>query len=227
MEVLIGGTLHPVKITRKKMKNINLRISKEGEIRISCPRYATENDIRRLIYTNEAWILDQMLKRKRESEINREGISGDHLYWLGERKTIRHEPASRDSFTIDGDTAIFFLKEESEERITALFRKAAAKTVLRMAEEERGTWDQEICDKRGIARPSITMRYMTSRWGVCYPAKSRITLSTRLIHYPPECMEYVLLHEYTHLLVPNHSASFYRVVEHYMPDYRERRKRLK
>ena len=63
MEVMIGGLTQPVKITRKRMKNINLRISKDGEILISCPRYASEAEIRRLIYLNEAWILDQQLKR--------------------------------------------------------------------------------------------------------------------------------------------------------------------
>ena len=68
---------------------------------------------------------------------------------------------------------------------------------------------------------------MKSRWGVCFPNKHSITLSTRLIHYPVECFEYVLLHEYAHFLVPNHSKEFYEVIEKYMPDYKERIKKMR
>lgn len=227
MEVMIGGLTQPVKITRKRMKNINLRISKDGEILISCPRYASEAEIRRLIYLNEAWILDQQLKRKQENEINREGVNGPVLYWLGEKKYVRYVPAKRDSLTVDGDILTFYLKEETDQHIEQTFRKAAAREILRLAEERRGPWDAWICSAHSLPLPEITMRYMTSRWGVCYPRKAKITLSTRLIHYPVECMEYVLLHEYAHFLVQNHSPSFYAVIAQYMPDYKERRKRLK
>lgn len=227
MDVLIGGVSQPVKITRKWMKNINLRVSKDGAIQISCPNFASELEIKRLIYMNEAWILEQQLKRKQENEINREGVNGPVLYWLGEKKYVRYLPAKRDSLTVDGDILTFYLKEETDDRIEQTFRKAAAREILRLAEERRGAWDALICSAHGLPLPEITMRYMTSRWGVCYPRKAKITLSTRLIHYPIECMEYVLLHEYAHFLVQNHSPAFYAVIAQYMPDYKERRKRLK
>lgn len=228
MEVVIGGKKQPVRITRKRMKNITLRIAKDGAIQISCPRHAMEADIKKLIYSNEAWILEHQLRRSREQEVNREGVNGPIIYWLGEKKYVRYETVTgRESLFVEGDIITFRLKEETDERIEALFRRFAAKEVLRLAEERRGAWDALICDANHIKRPELHMRYMTSRWGVCYPSKSKITLSTRLIHYPVECLEYVLLHEYAHFLVQNHSAAFYRVVEQYMPDYRERRKRLK
>ena len=227
MEVLIGGLWQPVKITRRKVKNITLRVSRTGEILITCPKYAMDWEIQNLINFNEAWILDQQLKRSRENEMNREGVNGNEIWWLGEKKQVNRLPAKRDSVTVDGDELTFFLKEETEERIQAAFRKSAAREILHLAEERREIWDRNICDASGILRPQITTRYMTSRWGVCYPRKNRITLSTRLIHYPIECLEYVLLHEYAHFLVPNHSRAFYKVIERYMPDYKERRKRLR
>ena len=227
MEVLIGGIREPVTITRKKVKRITLRIGKQGEILISCPRWASQEEIRRLIYTNEAWILDQKLRRSREEAVNREGIEGDRICWLGEFRTVVYQPAARDSVTVDGDRIIFFLKEKTQERIEKAFRKAASRTLLEMAEEAREPWDETICAANGIPLPEIKTRYMTSRWGVCYPAKHTITLSTRLIHYPVRCFEYVLLHEYAHFLVPNHSASFYDIVRRNMPDYKERIRLLK
>ena len=227
MEVMIGGVNVPVTITRKSMRNITLRVGRNGELRVSCPKYTSEKEIRFMIYRNEAWILQQQLRRRKEEEVNREGINGDSLFWLGERKTVRRETARRDSILVDGDEIIFYLKEENDERIQKTFRNAASKQLLAMSEEAREPWDRMICDANGIARPQIKTRYMTSRWGVCYPEKHTITLSTRLIHYPQCCFEYVLLHEYAHFLVRNHSAAFYQVVSRYMPDYKERRKLLK
>lgn len=227
MKVLIGGKTLPVVITRKKMKNITLRVSKDGEIRVSCPHYAASAEIERLIYSNEAWILDQQLRRQKENEINREGVNGPVVYWLGEKKYVRYLPAKRDSLFLEGDILTFFLKEESDERIEKTFRKAAAKTLLDLCEERRGEWDQKICRDHYLKEPEISIRYMTSKWGVCYPQKAKIVLSTRLIHYPVECMEYVLLHEYVHFLVPNHSRTFYDTVRRHMPDYAFRKKLLK
>ncbi len=227
MEVLIGGQQQPVKITRKRMKNINLRIGKQGEILISCPAYATQAEIKRLIYLNEAWILERQLQRNKEAEVNREGTGGSSVFWLGEEKKVRYEIASRDAVSLDGDEIVFFLKERTSERIEKAFRKAANQKLLNLAEEARFQWDVLICEANHIPLPEIKTRYMTSRWGVCYPMKHAITLSTRLIHYPEECFEYVLLHEYAHFLVPNHSAAFYAIISQYMPDYKQRRKRLK
>ena len=227
MQVLIGGQYEPVTITRKNVKRITLRIGKQGEILITCPRWTMLYEIEKLIYTNEAWILDQKLRRRKEAEVNREGISGDTIWWLGQPRRVSYESALRDSVTIDGDEIRFFLKEKTDARIEAAFRKVANKKLLELAEEARAAWDTQICDPKGIEHPVIKTRYMTSRWGVCYTTKHVITLSTRLIHYPEECFEYVLLHEYAHFLVPNHSAAFYSVIRRYMTDYRERIRLLK
>ena len=75
--------------------------------------------------------------------------------------------------------------------------------------------------------PLLKVRDMKSRWGVCCPAKRRITLALRLAEKPRRAVEYVVLHEYAHFLQLNHSPAFWAVVERFMPDYRERRALLK
>lgn len=73
-----------------------------------------------------------------------------------------------------------------------------------------------------IAYPQIKVRDMKSRWGSCTPAKQSITLNRKLIHYPLEFIEYVILHEFVHFIQPNHSKAFYHIIENYMPDYKKR-----
>ena len=75
--------------------------------------------------------------------------------------------------------------------------------------------------------PELKCRIMTSKWGVCYTRKNKITVSSYLIHYPLQCLEYIMVHEMTHFIVPNHSKRFYEVVANHMPDYKSASNRLK
>lgn len=75
--------------------------------------------------------------------------------------------------------------------------------------------------------PEIQVRPMTSRWGVCHPAKRRITLALQLAAKPPELVEYVVLHEYCHFVHPGHGPAFWALLEGYMPDARARRAALR
>jgi len=65
-----------------------------------------------------------------------------------------------------------------------------------------------------------------ARFGSC-SAKNRICYSWRLMAYPPEGIDYVIVHELAHILQKNHSAKFYAVVETYLPDWRRRKALLK
>lgn len=78
-----------------------------------------------------------------------------------------------------------------------------------------------------IAYPQLRVRAMKSRWGSCIPAKNAITLNTWLLTKPAAALEYVVVHELAHLVVPNHSADFYAVVEAVLPDYKARRALLR
>jgi predicted metal-dependent hydrolase len=70
--------------------------------------------------------------------------------------------------------------------------------------------------------PPLRVREMTSRWGVCHLRTGVITLNKRLLLYPREAAEYVVLHELVHLLHPNHQAGFHAEMARLMPDYRQR-----
>ena len=68
---------------------------------------------------------------------------------------------------------------------------------------------------------------MVSRWGSCNPTKGILTFNINLMYAPFECIEYVVLHEFTHFLQPNHSAKFYYELEKVFPNWRDCRKKLK
>ena len=79
----------------------------------------------------------------------------------------------------------------------------------------------------GVHAGSLAYRNMKTRWGSCQPATGRICINVRLALYPPECLEYVVVHELCHLLVPGHGAAFHELMDRVMPDWKKRRAKLK
>ena len=78
----------------------------------------------------------------------------------------------------------------------------------------------------GIARPKLRIRTMKSCWGSCLVNKGIITLNRKLLMKHRECIEYVVVHELCHFIHPNHSKEFYKFMEQFMPDWKERKVRL-
>lgn len=72
----------------------------------------------------------------------------------------------------------------------------------------------------------ITLRLMTSRWGSCTPATGRIRLNLQLGLMESRYLEYVLVHEMTHLWARGHGEQFQRHMDRYLPDWRQRRREL-
>ena len=79
----------------------------------------------------------------------------------------------------------------------------------------------------GVKAGKLAYRNMKSRWGSCQPSTGRICINTRLALYPPECLEYVVVHELCHLLVHGHGPEFHDLMTSVMPDWRQRRAKLK
>ncbi len=92
----------------------------------------------------------------------------------------------------------------------------------------------DLCDKaypyfekRGVGYPMIKFRRMVSQWGNCRSKNGILTFNVNLMFAPLECIEYVVVHEFTHFLVPNHSKAFYDELAKVMPDWKMRRDKIK
>jgi predicted metal-dependent hydrolase len=83
-------------------------------------------------------------------------------------------------------------------------------------------WEQVL--GQTVARVSV--RHMTTRWGSCTPRTRRIRLSSELAKKPPECLEYVVVHELVHLLEASHNRRFVRLMDQFLPDWRRHRAAL-
>lgn len=85
-----------------------------------------------------------------------------------------------------------------------------------------GKWEKIM----GVHATGWTLRDMKTRWGSCTVSTGRIRLNTRLIFYPEECLEYVIVHELCHLIEPSHNQQFKSCMTKFMPDWKERKRKL-
>ena len=77
-----------------------------------------------------------------------------------------------------------------------------------------------------VQKACFLIRDMKTRWGSCSIKTGRIRLNKRLALYPEEYLEYVIVHELCHLIEPSHNMRFKNYMTGFMPDWKERKKRL-
>jgi predicted metal-dependent hydrolase len=218
----VNGQLCTVTVEYKRNRNMYLRVGNDGTLHVTAPYGTSQEIIDRFIQEKSNWILKTMAALQVHQSEVLTGEDHKEAAWMGKHYSTSFIPASSSFLLIEEETRkmTFFLKEDTPQEIRKTFYQEGNKLLAKMIQERRGDLDQVICEANHKPKPRITLRYTTSQWGSCTPSRNRISISSRLIHFPSDCLDYVLLHEYAHILVPNHSKAFYDVVERYMPDWK-------
>lgn len=92
---------------------------------------------------------------------------------------------------------------------------------------QRAAHCHRLMQQEGFSLPPLTIRPMKSRWGSYSYRTGRVCLNLHLLKAPPECLDYVIIHELCHIRVRHHGPDFWALVERYAPDYRAARQLLK
>lgn len=224
-----GGNAISYTLERKPVKNINLRIRADQCVYVSAPKDVAAKMVDAFVVEKSAYILRALKKfkdRNRESTLENNFVNGETVKFLGRNLRLKVKNASRSKVESDESYVTLYVKDVQD----ADLKKRVLETWLRKKCKDEIT---AICKKvypqvkkYGIAFPEIQLREMVSRWGSCSPKKGFMTFNTALIAMPVSCIEYVVTHEFTHFLYPNHSKKFYQQLATFMPDWEERKKRL-
>lgn len=217
----------PFELSRKSVKNINLRINSRGEVRVSAPFQCPEKDIWLFLKTRKDWIRKHR-KRFLTKPLYRSGgeyKSGETHYFLGQPYTLSIVPTSlRSHIELNASTLTGFVKtNDSVAERKALFDAWYRKQMRLFVPELLEKWEAVL----SVRVSSWHIRSMKTRWGSCNTQVGRIWLNLDLIKKPIQCLEYVLVHEMVHLLEPSHNKRFYALMSLYLPDWKEHEKTLK
>lgn len=135
--------------------------------------------------------------------------------WEIERIVERHDPWVQKH--MDLIAALPPQKTLSDEERGQLIKKALITLPPRVA---------HFAEVMGLTPTGIRITGAVKRWGSC-SGKNSLNFPYRLMLLPPELMDYIIVHELAHIREKNHGPGFYRVIEQFMPDYRERTRQLK
>lgn len=214
-------------LTRKTVKNLNLRLRPDGSVAVSIPKRVTLAQADRFVEQNAHRIrqaLERMNCRPEYLQLPTEYQDGDRFWLFGTPYRLRLGVPGE--ITLRGGELSLPWPAPLASRDARLTRWLNQQLEPVLREKITGLLPRlaEFCSHRPGA---IRLRLMTSRWGSCNPRTGELHFSTRLAHLPPEAIEGVAAHELAHLAVPNHSAAFYAATERLLPDYPRRQAMLR
>lgn len=204
---------------RKGSKSIRLSVNSDGKVRVTMPTWLPFQAGVTFAAQKKDWLLGQM-----NHDVFRDGQR------LGKYHTLRllvkpgiSQPQTRLN---DTEAIVYYLGSASGPAVQAAAHEVAKRAAKAEADRLLPQRLKELAVKYDFQYKSITIRHLKSRWGSCSSLHD-ITLNYYLMQLPWELIDYVLVHELAHTKHLNHGTSFWQAVENCIPDYKDRRKRLK
>jgi len=218
MLLTISGIL--INVSKKSIKEMRLYVKPpNGEVTVSAPLSLSNEAIELFVRSKISWIKKQIERfDKQPRQSKRKYVSGETLYVWGEPYYLQIEYGGRNSLVLSGDKAIFTVKKNTatvqrEKFVREWYRKRLKEEIERLLPK----WEKIT----GLKCNSWQIKYMTSRWGTCKPKARKICLNLQLAKKPPECLEYIILHELAHILEKYHNERFKSFVGKHMPKWKE------
>jgi predicted metal-dependent hydrolase len=217
----VGGI--NVDITYKDIKNLHIGVYPPmGRVRVAAPRHLDEEQVRLAVVQRLPWIKrHQRQLQEAERQSPREMVTGESHYVWGRRHRLEVvERPGRPKVEISGERLVMYVPEGSDEdqrqRLLERWLRRQLQERIRMLIEE---WQPKV--ESDVA--GWTVRRMKTKWGSCNRETAQLWFNLELAKKHPRCIEYLVVHEMTHLLERGHGDRFTKLMDQFMPDWRARR----
>ncbi len=216
-------------LERKNVKNINLRIKADQSIYVSANFQVSDYAIEEFLKSKADYILkalDHYADVAKYAPKPKQYIDGESFRILGHDHRLKVVQGKRNTVESDESYITLTVKDPSN---VELKKKTMDKWLNNYCKEVLLAVCESIYpkfQKYDIEFPKLRFRNMVSRWGSCQAKRKILTFNFLLIEAPLSCIEYVVTHEFTHFLQPNHSKKFYNQLAMFMPDWQERKMML-
>ena len=216
-----------IDVVKKDIKNMHLAVyPPTGRVRISTPADMSTESVRMFAVSKLGWIKKHIRGFEQQNrQPKREYIQQESHYFNGQRyllNIIEHDAPPKveirnkkymDLYVRPGSD-----RDKKEEVVKEFYRKELKKQIPPLIEKWEEKMDQEVRDWQ--------VRQMKTKWGSCKSEDQKIILNLELAKKPPECLEYVIVHEMVHLEERLHTERFKVLLDKYMPSWKERREQL-
>ena len=221
----IGGI--QVEIVRKAIKHLRLGVyPPSGRVRVSAPLHVHDAEVRAMVISRLKWI------RRHQAQF--EGlppqtvydmVTGEDHYYQGQRYTLQViEVKALPKVVLNGNATLELYARPGTDvaRRTAILDGWYRRQLKALLPGLIARWQPVL----GVEVAAWGVKKMKTRWGSCNTSARRIWLNLALARKPPQCLEYVVVHELVHLLEPNHNARFKALMDRFLPHWRKHRAEL-
>ena len=237
--IQLRGTSVLYLFRRSRRRTIGMAIGPEG-LEVSAPRWVPLGEIEATLLEKQDWIL----RKLHDMQAHQQRLQGSRIDWrdgvelpyLGQGMRVVLAPDH--PFRERGAQLLPLTPEEPaapahqlrvglpHHATTQQLRDAVQAWLMRRAREHFTERLNHFAPRLGVQWRKLSLSSAATRWGSA-SADGSIRLNWRLIHFKPEVIDYVVVHELSHLQVMNHSPAFWDTVGQVLPDYPERRAQLK
>ena len=213
-------------LRRSARRTISISVRAEG-VSVVAPAGVEESAVDERVRKRARWILRQ---QRRFEEFKpktplRHFVGGETHRYLGRQYRLKIEEGEQDRVRLLSGRLVVESREPRNPSWTATLVRGWMRQRASFVLRERYEAAAAIAARLGIPQPKLTIRSMQKRWGSHTPS-GRIILNDRLITARRECIDYVIVHEICHVVEPNHSPRFFRLLRRFLPDWEQRKEML-
>ena len=211
----------PYELYYTDRKTLGIKVYPDTSVKVFAPIDTDLPIIEQLLKAKRKWIEKQQrsFQTYLPATPPRQYIGGESFLYLGKQYMLKIEPSTAEEVKLYQGRLVVKTVNPDATHIKKLLQQwyIARATILfnKLFEEQF-----YLFKRFGLEKPILQIKKMEKRWGSCTP-QQKIILNSELIKAPVVCINYVILHELCHLVHHNHSKSFYRLLENFMPDWQK------
>lgn len=209
-----------IDIEHKPIKHIHLSVyPPHGTVHISAPEGISDVALKSYAMRKMAWIIQKreiLTSYHRQTE--REYLSGEAHYYLGTlyRLKVIRSNTELQHVNRNGDYLEIYVKERAEKQhIENVLFEWYRQQLKPLIEKYIDKWSKIL----NVEPMFWEIRLMTSKWGSCMYKTKRLLFNSELAKKPLHCIEYVVVHEMTHLIERTHTDKFRLILDRYFPTW--------
>jgi len=216
----MGLTVIIDRIIRSKRRTIALIVETDGSVTVRAPLRITDRSILKFVEEHTGWVESKQAKIREAVPIpSKQYLPGESFLYLGQSYPLEIVRDQKRKLVLEEG---FKLSESMQANAKQIFQNWYRQEAERIIPERV----QRFAEDHQFSYKKIRISSARTRWGSC-SARGTLSFSWRLIMTPLDVVDYVIIHELVHTIHPNHSKQFWAMVERLLPDYQDRRKRLK
>lgn len=227
MNLMIDGNL-PIEVVRtNRRKTASIKIV-EGQIQVVVPQSLSRKGIQEVIRKNTSWIRKKLLFQSQNPPVKpKEYVSGESFSYLGRNYRLKLTENDSGEVKLTGGQLVLGVNQYLLETERDPFvRSQLERWYINHAEQRLREKTVRYAKIIGVEPKSIKVKSYKSRWGSC-SVRGEISYNWKIIIAPHHIVDYVIVHELSHIHHHNHSSDFWKCVERVVPDFKECREWLR